>query len=393
MRNLEMGFLTIVGVGDVLIDRRAPNDALAGLSALIKGSDLAIGNFEGVLTDRHSPTPGSAQATVVPTVNSTGLEGFDVISLANNHSMDAGYGGLADTISVLSTQGIEVVGAGSTLAEALSPVVLNCNGMSVGILAVTSVFRVGTEAYERLPGVAPLRAHDYYGPRHPGSFTPGVPPRVISILNENDWGPLEAAITSVRDHVDLLVLSMHWGDHSRPWVLTEHEVACAGRLVEAGVDVIFGHHHHFMRGMEFVHGHPVFYGLGHLAFDHPRFAAELRSEGIETEGMNNRELVEAFGEFGIYPRPETPNFPFHPIARRTGVAIVEVNQDGTMRCGIVPCMILQNELTQAIGRDSTDWNFAVAFLVECMEKGGLQTEVTDTGWVVDGYDVVEFSLP
>lgn len=388
-----MGCVTIVGVGDVLIDRQTPSEALADVRALLEGADLAIGNFEGVLTDRHSPTPGSAQATVVPTANATGLDSFLVLSLANNHSMDAGYGGLADTISALSAQGIAVVGAGSSLAEALSPVVLNCNGVRVGILAATSVFRVGTEAFERLPGVAALRAHDYYGPSHAGSYTPGVPPRVISMLDENDWGHLVAAISGVRKHVDLLIVSVHWGDHSRPWVLTEHETTCARRLVDAGVDVIFGHHHHFMRGMEFVRGCPVFYGLGHLAFDHPRFASELRSEGTEIEGMNDRELVEVFGEFGIYPRPGTPNFPFHSLARRTGVAVVEVNQDGTMRCGIVPCMIQRNELTQAIQRNSTDWKPAVEFLQECMEKVGHKTEVTDTDWVVDDYDVVEFSLP
>lgn len=134
----------------------------------------------------------------------------------------------------------------------------------------------------------------------------------------------------------------------------------------------------------------MFYGLGHLAFDHPRFVAELRDKGVDVGSMGERELVARFGEFGIYPRRESLNFPFHPLARRTGAAIVEANEAGVIRCGIVPCMIDAGEVTRPVRRGSAEWDLAVAFLRDCLEKGGLETKVVDTDWVHGGYDVVEF---
>lgn len=192
-----------------------------------------------------------------------------------------------------------MVGAGSSIAEALKPVVLEQKGLKVGVVAATSVFRVGTQARKSLPDIAPLCARDYYAPRHPGDYGAGVPPAIVSILDERDWSGLVASIEAVRGKVDLLIASMHWGDYSRPWVLTDHEKSCAKKLIDAGVDVIFGHHHHFMRGMEFIKGKPVFYGLGHLAFDHSRFTDELRTLGMNIDQMSERDLVAIFGEYGI----------------------------------------------------------------------------------------------
>lgn len=112
-----MNTVTIVAVGDVLIDRDEPTQALDGVAGLLAEADLAFGNLEGVLSDLHSATPGSAQATIVPTTNAKALKVFDVMSVANNHSMDAGYGGLHETTEALRHQGIMPVGAGDSLAE------------------------------------------------------------------------------------------------------------------------------------------------------------------------------------------------------------------------------------------------------------------------------------
>lgn len=62
----------------------------------------------------------------------------------------------------------------------------------------------------------------------------------------------------------------------------------------------------------------ILYGLGHIAFDYPRYGEELASYGIDVSDLSESELTELFGEYGIYPRPEQPAFPFHPLARRAG---------------------------------------------------------------------------
>ena len=83
-------------MGDVLVDRPDPGTALAGVHSLLNSADVSFGNFEGVLSATHAVVPGGSRAAVVSPGNVSGLTGFDVMSLANNHSMDAGAGGLAD---------------------------------------------------------------------------------------------------------------------------------------------------------------------------------------------------------------------------------------------------------------------------------------------------------
>lgn len=381
--------LLIAAAGDILVDREEPRSALASVRPLLEGADLALGNFEGVLTDSHGPTPGSAHATVVPAANAEGLRDFDFLSLANNHAMDAGYGGLADTIAALTSRGIAIAGAGSTLAQALAPAVFERRGIRVGVLAVTSVLRAGGEATEALPGVAPLRADDLYGPPVPGLINPGLPPRVVSQLNQDDWARLAGALSELRDRVDLLVVCAHWGDYTQPWVLTAHERSSARLLVEAGADIVLGHHHHFMRGVELQGGRPIMYGLGHLAFDHPRFIAEMRTKGVDLEAMGQEALVARYGEYGIFPRPETPTLPFHPLARRTGIALLEAGTGGVRRIGLVPCLIDETGTARPVSRRTEGWETAATFLRDCMRRAALPTDVCDRGWTRDGFDVLD----
>ena len=131
--------VTIAAVGDVFVDRPVPAEALSGIAPLLEASDVTFANFEGVVTDRHAPVPGASDASIVPPAQAEPLGVFDVLSLANNHALDAGHGGLADTISAL---GSAVVGAGPTLAAASRAVVVG----SVAFVAAASVFPMGTEA-------------------------------------------------------------------------------------------------------------------------------------------------------------------------------------------------------------------------------------------------------
>src|SRR5205085_2884737 len=101
--------LTIAAVGDVFVDRPEPAAALGGIAPLLEASDVTFANFEGVVTDRHAPVPGASDASIVPPAQAEPLRVFDVLSLANNHALDAGHGGLADTIAALD--GAAVVGA------------------------------------------------------------------------------------------------------------------------------------------------------------------------------------------------------------------------------------------------------------------------------------------
>jgi poly-gamma-glutamate synthesis protein (capsule biosynthesis protein) len=378
----------LAAVGDILIDRPEPREALRDVAPLLEACDVVFGNFEGVLTDARPPDPGSA-STVVPARNAGALESFDVLSLANNHALDVGRGGLADTIAALRECGVAVVGAGATIGEARAAAIVARSGVRVAFLAATSVLRIGTEAGTDIAGVAPLRADDYFAPRSRVASLPGVPPRVVSVLDEGDKAQLLAAVADARAHADVVAVSVHWGDHTQPWVLTDHERACARLLVASGADLVLGHHQHFFRGGELVDGTPVFYGLGHIAFDQPRYPDELRARGVDVAGLSERELVARFGEYGIYPRPGSPDFPFHPLARRTGVALVELGRAGVVRAGVAPFAIGSGNIARPVRRGGREWDEAVAFLRTCVDKVGLETEIVDRGWVHGGYDVLD----
>ncbi|HYS37435.1 MAG TPA: CapA family protein [Pseudonocardiaceae bacterium] len=385
-----MDKLCLAAVGDVFVERPDAGSALAGIRPLLDAADVVFGNFEGVLTDKNAVIPGASSASVTTTAYAAGMAGFDVMSLANNHAMDAGHGGLVDTAAALSEYGVRTVGAGANLADALTPVVVEQGEIKLAVIAVTAVLQHGAEARRGAPGVAPLRAEDCYQPPYPGVRCPGVPPRVISILDEGDWDALAAAIERAKETATAVAVSVHWGDHTRPWVLTDHERLCAELIADAGADLILGHHQHILRGMDFMSGVPVWFGLGHAAFDLPRLGEELANNGLDP-AMSPDQLAVLFGEYGIYPRPAQPSFPFHPIARRTVVAVADLAADGVRRCGVVPCLIDGDGVAQPVRHGSADWRAFVEFLTECQARAGLAGRiVADTDWLLAGHPVVEF---
>jgi len=380
--------LLLAAAGDVLVNREHPAEATAQIAPLLEEADIAFCNFEGALTDTQEPGPGASHGCVVPTANAAALDAFDVVSLANNHALDAGYAGLADTVAVLTGRGLAPVGAGDTADEAWQPLLVERSGVRVAFVAFTSVLKVGTEAKGSLPGLAAVRAQDYYAPRHPGDYGPGVPPSIVSVPNEADMTRLRAAVGAAREAADVVVASAHWGDYSRPWVLTDFETMLAQELLAAGADVVLGHHQHFFRGND-VSTRPVFYGLGHLVFDDPWYREELAKKGLGVDGLTDRELSLRFGEYGIYPTRDSPSFPFHPLARRTGIAIVEIDAaTRATRCGLVPCLIGPDGTPVPITSEDAGWDEARAFLEEANERAGLPTLVADGGWTHAGCDVL-----
>lgn len=353
-----MSTVTLVAVGDILVNREDPEAALSGIRPLLDAADVAFGNFEGVLTDTHPVTPGGWPPALTGTRNVRALTGLDVVSLAHNHAMDAGSPGLLDTVQALASVGIRPAGAGLTLADALRPVLVERDELRVAVIAATAVLQHGAEAGPQTPGVAPLRAEDCYLTPYPGGCAPGLAPRVVSILNEGDWEAVAAAVGQARETADLVVVSMHWGDHTRPYVLTDHERLCAELLAEAGASLVLGHHHHMPRGVEVITGTPVFFGLCHIAFDAPNYP----------------------GDQGT-------------LYRRTGVAVAELSAGGIERFGLVPCLIDDDGVARPVGRGEPGWSEALEVLEQGQQVPGLDAKVIDDGWVFAGCDVVEFAQP
>src|ERR1700733_4323632 len=161
--------VSVFSVGDVFPDIPDGRTAFAPLEPLFAKADIVFGNCEGVYSDRPAMAPSHKHFSGAPWARGEflGEVGFDVMSCANNHMIDGGYVGLADTLELLRSQGIETTGAGVDIAEATRPAILERDGIRVAFLGFCSVYPVGYEAPAPRPGLAPPRGRPLHSGPHP----------------------------------------------------------------------------------------------------------------------------------------------------------------------------------------------------------------------------------
>lgn len=257
---------TLLAGGDVLLDLTEPEgiDPFANVEPNLASADVAIVNLEMAITERGEPydkefvfrAPGSAALTLAGA-------GIDVVSLANNHVLDFGPVGLADTLSVLDEVNILRPGAGSNNAEAYAPRVLTLdNGIRVAFVSATAVVPGGFAASADRPGVADAK---------------WAIPRVL------------AAVRAAAAGNDVVVVSVHWGIE-RETCPSEDQRALASDLIEAGANLILGHHPHVLQPIETFDRTVIAYSLGNFAW-HPRYGItgdsgvlEISFDGPYVEG-------------------------------------------------------------------------------------------------------------
>ena len=237
----------LVFVGDLMLGRGVapvvaadPGSVFERLRPALAGADLAFGNLESPLTTRpHIAGPYPLEADPGAAATVLAGAGFDVLGVANNHASDAGPDTVLDTIAALDAAGLRAVGGGADQAAAEAPLVLDVNGVSVGVLA-----------FDVSGGVAAT------------ATTPGV----------STWDTSRArdAVTDLRDRVDVLVVGLHGGVEylPRPDPALAHIVDLVAGW---GADVVWGHGAHAAYPIEVVDaaGRPavVAPGLGNALFD------------------------------------------------------------------------------------------------------------------------------
>ncbi|MES4903213.1 MULTISPECIES: CapA family protein [unclassified Streptomyces] len=372
--------VSLFAVGDVFIDRENPETAFDVARDLLSTGDVVFGNCEGVFSDTWERAPSSGSPVVAPAKNAAPLAGagFHVMSLANNHSVDGGHQALLNTRDTLNDLGISTVGAGANIAEARTPAIVERDGVRIAFLAYSSVFPHGYEARAGVPGLAPLRAHTRYTPWELNEWNPGLLPRVSTENFPEDVEAFIRDVRAVRDQADIVAISFHWGDFTRPFVLTDNERRLARLAVDSGADIVLGHHHHMLRGIEWYEGKPIFYGLGHYVFDLPNLPQRLAKDGYLSAArpQDEIELSRRFGEFRISPKEEYPLLPFHPDARMTGVAVVRVGSEGVLSAGFCPALIDAGNEPVPVAPESATGRRIVEYLTECCSQERLPTRFT-----------------
>ena len=249
--------VTLIAGGDVLLDRgvrariAAVGDSSApfrDLARLLRGADIALANLECPLSDSgvliRKKFMFRSGATMAPFLRRAG---FTVMNLANNHAYDCGRDGLMETAASLQRAGIEPLGAGLDQADASRPVFLGPAGMRIALLGFVDL---------PLEGLMPLA--DRPGPAQAETRT------------------VLAAIRAARGNADRIVVVVHWGREYRP-LPTERQRNLAERMVEAGADVVIGHHPHVIQPVERIGKGIVFYSVGNLVFDQTALAC---AEGL-----------------------------------------------------------------------------------------------------------------
>lgn len=248
--------VTIAAVGDIMLgspfprdDRMPPNDGadiLKAMTPILSAADITFGNLEGPMTDGgisekcKPPKPGQPVrcfAFRMPTRYGKYLKdaGFDVMSLANNHALDFGFDGTADTRKTLELLGIKHAGSDK---QTYSTAIVEVNGKRVAFIGF---------------------AHNT------------VVPNVNDIVNA------ARLVAEANKKADIVVVSFHGGAEGAAAQNVPDRTELyfgekrgnlplfARTVIDAGADLVIGHGPHVLRGMDVYKGRLIAYSLGNFA--------------------------------------------------------------------------------------------------------------------------------
>jgi poly-gamma-glutamate synthesis protein (capsule biosynthesis protein) len=251
-------------------------DAIAVLDDV--APQIRLLNLETAITPNSAFAPGKAVHYRMHPDNVACLTAIrpDVCVLANNHVLDFGQAGLTDTLSTLGRAGIAHAGAGETVEQAERPVAVDVPGGRVITVAAgmkSSGIPGGWAATADSPGIA-----------------------LVPDLSKRSATGLAERVLSGKRPGDVTVVSLHWGGNwgYRP---ESGQRRFAHRLIDAGVDVVYGHSSHHPRPIEVYRGKLILYSCGDIVNDyegirsHTEYRDELRLLYFATIDHDDGELM------------------------------------------------------------------------------------------------------
>jgi len=383
---------TILGfAGDILVDRENPDEPFDLIRDVLAVPDLLSANCECAYASNVEHSPGvTVPVTADPrNIGAIARAGFDVVGLANNHALDAGHRGMFEMHGHLEAAGIAHVGTGRNLADARRPALLEAGDATVAFLAYASFFPRGYEALDDWPGLNPLRAHNHYRDLLSNVWSPGTPPVSSTIPVAEDMDHLREDIAAAKSRADVVVVQFHGGDYKRPFVLSDHELRSARFAVDHGADVVIGHHHHVLRGMEWYRGAPIFYGLGHFVFDLSTFRGpkEIVSDGEALDPETDE-------SYSLAPRKGWPRLPWHRDARMTALAWVSLRQKKVDQAGFLPCLLNRQGQVYPVDAASPEGRQVTAYIAKGCSTQGLESSFSvDTAVRFKDFTAVTMTRP
>ena len=236
--------------GDILLSSHVTTayDKAGGINGVldegylgeISGADIFMANQEFPFSDRGSAAPDKQftfrlSPSRVSMMNEIGV---DMVTLANNHSLDYGTDALVDTCTALDGAGIRYVGAGPDMNRARQLETMEVNGKTIGFLGASRVYPdANWVANSKKPGMVS-----------------GYDPTIL--LEE---------VKKARESCDYVVVYVHWGVE-RDEKPQEYQRVLGKKIIDAGADLVIGSHPHVLQGIEYYNGKPICYSLGNFIF-------------------------------------------------------------------------------------------------------------------------------
>ena len=236
--------------GDILLDRgvaasiekNGADYPYAAVESIFQHDDLTIANLECPLTTAGGGAMKQKQFVFrADPINAGVLKaaGFDLLTLANNHTMDYLNAGLSDTMTALDGAGLLHSGAGDNNAE-IQPCYTKINGVRIGVLS-----------YSSLP---------------PEGFMHDDNSATIAYARAGFLDDMKREIADAAAQCNFLVVYFHWGTEYRHDV-NDSQIEIAHAAVDSGASAVVGAHPHVLQGRELYNGAPIYYSLGNFVFD------------------------------------------------------------------------------------------------------------------------------
>ena len=257
--------ITLLAVGDILLNRDKPDSLLAQVAPALKQGDLVFSQVECAYSERGQRADDRgwggfrAHPRNVPAIANAGIK---VASIAGNHTMDYGPDAFCDTLDHFQKNGIKTIGGGRNIKEARTPALFEIDGTRVAFLGYNSIIKTDWIAREDYPGMAPLQVKTFYEQL---DWQPGTPAKVWTLPVLDDMLAVERDIAGARQTADIVVVSVHWGVHHMGDPAM-YQIDAGRRMIDAGADLILGHHTHRLNPIMKYKGKFIFFGLGNFAF-------------------------------------------------------------------------------------------------------------------------------
>lgn len=242
----QEGEIKLIFLGDISLNGRyiemykESQNPFVLLEKKMSKADIIIGNLEsfakGDDSENHLKKP--RLTTTIQTLNYLKNINLDIVCLANNHVYDHLESGFNKTIQFLDQNKIQHLGSSNSEDEASTPVIIEKGDVKIGILNY-----VTHDTNPKIPYGADIKLN--YFQRHK------------AIID----------IQSLKDKVDHIVLSLHWGGRVEGGLFPDYyQPKIAKELIDAGADLIVGHHSHTVQPYEKYKGKYIFYSLGNFCF-------------------------------------------------------------------------------------------------------------------------------